>query len=80
MFLAGLVALYPVIWVCILAGTIGLCYSAYLLYLGIPPLLDISNKEGFLVTGSTLGIGVLVLEGLLAVTVLLWGYGARWFM
>lgn len=80
MFLAGLVALYPVIWVCVLAGTLGLCYSAYLLYLGIPPLLDISNKEGFLVTGSTLGIGVLVLEGLLAVTVLLWGYGARWFM
>ncbi|GHA87336.1 Yip1 family protein [Modicisalibacter luteus] len=78
MFLAGLVAVYPLVWLCLLAGTIGLCYSAYLLYLGIPAFLGISHEEGFIVTGSTLGIGVLVLEVLLGMTVLLWGYGARW--
>lgn len=78
MLLAGLVAVYPLIWLCLLAGTIGLCYSAYLLYVGIPAFLGISHREGFIVTGSTLGIGVLVLEVMLAVTVLLWGYGARW--
>ncbi|MEC9482736.1 MAG: Yip1 family protein [Halomonas sp.] len=78
MFMAGLVALYPLVWLCLLAGIVGLCYSAYLLYLGIPAFLNISHEEGFIVTGSTLGIGVLVLEALLGVTVLLWGYGARW--
>ncbi|SHF80422.1 Protein of unknown function [Modicisalibacter ilicicola DSM 19980] len=77
MFLSGLVALYPLIWLCLLAGIIGLCYSAYLLYLGIPNFLGIDRKEGFIVTGSTLAVGVLVLEVLLGATVLLWGYGAR---
>ncbi|MHB0774844.1 Yip1 family protein [Halomonas sp. WWR20] len=78
MLLAGLVALYPLVWLCLLAGIIGLCYSAYLLYLGTPAFLGISREEGFIITGATLGIGVLVLEALLAVTVLVWGYGARW--
>ncbi|GAB2788822.1 Yip1 family protein [Halomonas shantousis] len=78
MFLSGIVALYPLVWLCLLAGTIGLCYSAYLLYLGTPAFLQISRAEASSVTGATLGVGVLVLEALLAVTVLVWGYGARW--
>ncbi|WP_168012027.1 Yip1 family protein [Halomonas salinarum] len=77
MFLSGLVAIYPLIWLCLLAGIIGLCYTAYLLYLGIPSFLGISSEEGFIVSSSTLGIGVLVLEALLGLTVLLWGYGER---
>ena len=77
MFVGGIVALYPLVWLCLLAIIVGLCYSAYLLYLGIPNFLDIGAEEGFIVTGSTLGIGVLVLEALLGVTVLLWGYGAK---
>lgn len=75
MLLSGVVALYPLIWLCLLAGIIGLCYSGYLLYLGIPGFLGIDRQEGFIVSSSTLGIGVLVLEALLAATVLLWGYG-----
>ncbi|EPC02691.1 membrane protein [Litchfieldella anticariensis FP35 = DSM 16096] len=76
-FLSGIVALYPVVWLCLLAGIIGLCYTAYLLYVGIPAFLDISSEEGFIVSSTTLAIGVLVLEAMLAVTVLLWGYGER---
>lgn len=77
MFLSGIVAVYPLIWLCLLAGVIGLCYTAYLLYLGIPAFLGISREEGFIVSSTTLGIGVLVLEALLGLTVLLWGYGER---
>ncbi|WP_148254482.1 Yip1 family protein [Aidingimonas lacisalsi] len=77
MFLSGIVALYPIIWLCLLAGIIGLCYTAYLLYIGIPAFLGISSEEGFIVSSSTLAIGVLVLEAMLAATVLLWGYGER---
>lgn len=75
MFLSGLVALYPLVWLCLLVGIIGLCYSAYLLYLGIPAFLDIDREQGFIVSSTTLAVGVLVLEALLAMTVLLWGYG-----
>lgn len=77
MFLSGLVALYPLIWLCLLAGIVGLCYTAYLLYLGIPAFLNISSEQGFIVSSTTLAIGVLVLEALLAMTVLLWGYGEK---
>ncbi len=77
MFLSGIVALYPMVWLCFLAGVIGLSYCAYLLYLGIPPFLKIDSSEGFIFSSSTLAIGVLVLEGLLAATVLLWAYGSH---
>ncbi|MDR5859479.1 YIP1 family protein [Halomonas eurihalina] len=77
MFLSGIVAVYPLIWLCLLAGIIGLCYTAYLLYLGIPAFLNISKEEGFIVSSTTLAFGVLILEALLGMTVLLWGYGER---
>jgi len=60
-----------------LAGIAGLCYTAYLLYVGIPNFLNIDRREGFIMSGSTLAIGVLVLELLMAMTVLLWGYGLQ---
>lgn len=76
MFLSGVVALYPVLWLCMMVGVIALGYSAYLLYVGIPNFLGIDRKEGFIFSSSTFAIGVLVLEVLLAMIVLLWGYGA----
>ncbi len=57
---------------CALVGTIALFYTGYLLYLGIPTFLSINREEGCFAS-STLAIGVLVLEVLLAITVVLWG-------
>ncbi|HAT3728285.1 TPA: YIP1 family protein [Serratia marcescens] len=79
MFLSGIVALYPVVWLCLFVGIIGLCYSGYLLNLGIPHFLNIDSKEGFIFSSSTFAIGILLLELLLGVTVLLWGYGSWLF-
>lgn len=80
MFLSGFVALYPMVWLCLFVGLIALCYSGYLLYLGIPSFLNIDNRrEGILFSSSTLAIGILVLELLLALTVLMWGYSTKLF-
>lgn len=79
LFLSGIVALYPLVWLCVLAGAIALCYTGYLLYVGIPTFLNITRDEGMSFSSSTLAIGVLVLEVLLALTVVLWGYGYRLF-
>ena len=79
LFLSGIVALYPLVWLCALAGTIALFYTGYLLYLGVPTFLNINKEEGLSFSSSTLAIGVLVLEVLLALTVILWGYGYRLF-
>ena len=79
LFLSGIVALYPIVWLCALVGTLALCYTGYLLYIGIPTFLSINKEEGRSFSGSTLAIGVLLLEVLLALTVILWGYGYRLF-
>ncbi|WP_052285174.1 Yip1 family protein [Kluyvera genomosp. 1] len=78
-FLSGIVALYPLVWLCALVGTVALFYTGYLLYVGIPTFLNIDREEGLSFASSTLAIGVLVLEVLLALTVVLWGYGYRLF-
>lgn len=79
LFLSGIIALYPLVWLCALVGTVALLYTGYLLYVGIPAFLSISHDEGLRFSSSTLAIGVLVLEILLALTVVLWGYGYRLF-
>lgn len=79
LFLSGIVALYPLVWLCALVGTAALMWTGYLLYVGIPTFLNINREESLNFSGSTLAIGVLVLEVLLALTVILWGYGYRLF-
>lgn len=76
LFLSGIVALYPLVWLCLLVGLVALCYTAYLVYAGMPSFLGIDRSEGVRASSAALAIGILVLEALLAVTVLLWGYGA----
>ena len=58
---------------------VALFYTGYLLYIGVPAFLNIDREEGLSFSSSTLAIGVLVLEVLLALTVILWGYGYRLF-
>ncbi|MCT4701284.1 YIP1 family protein [Enterobacteriaceae bacterium H20N1] len=79
LFLSGVVALYPLVWLCVAVGAAALVYTGYLLYVGIPDFLNINKEEGMSFSSSTLAIGVLVLEVLLAMAVILWGYGYRLF-
>ncbi len=79
LFISGSVALYPLVWLCLFVGTLALVYTGYLLYVGIPLFLNIDKEESMRFSGSTLAIGVLVLEVLLALTVVLWGYGYQLF-
>lgn len=73
MLLSGVVTLYPLIRLCLLAVIIAIFYSGYPLYPGIPGFLGIDRKEG----GYRIRrcIGVLVL----AATVLLREYGDSLF-
>ena len=79
LFISGLVALYPLVWLCVLVGALALVYTGYLLYVGIPLFLNIDREESLRFSGSTLAIGILVLEVLLALTVVIWGYGYQLF-
>lgn len=75
MFISGVVAIYPMIWLCCLAAIAGVLYTSYLLYVGIPFFLELNKEEAFTISSSILAIGVLVLEALSLALVLAWRYG-----
>jgi hypothetical protein len=75
LFLVGIVALIPAIWLLLLVGLLGLAYTIYLLYTGTPIIMGVSREQGFLFASAVLMVGLVTLVGMLTVTVLLWGIG-----
>ncbi len=75
LFISGLIALYPVLWLDMLVGLAALSYTVYLLYMGLPIVMKISKEQGFLFASGILTVGLVTLVGMLAVTVLMWLYG-----
>ncbi|MCY1531867.1 Inner membrane protein YohC [compost metagenome] len=56
-------------------GTLAICYTVYLLYVGIPTFMNIPKDEGFLFSSSVLAVGLVVLVAMIASAVILWGFG-----
>lgn len=75
LFIVGITALYPVLWVNMLAGVIAVCWSVYLLYEGLPILMKIPEDRGFMFASSVLTIGLVMLVALLAISVVIWSVG-----
>lgn len=75
LFIGGLAALYPNIWLSMLVGTAAICYTVYLLYVGIPVFMGIPQEEGFVYASSILAIGLVMLVTMIAMSVVLWGVG-----
>ena len=75
LFVAGLSALYPNLWLAMFVGTAAVSYTVYLLYQGIPIFMDIPSEEGFLFSSSILAVGLVVLVGMMATAVIFWGFG-----
>ena len=75
LFIAGAAALYPHLWLAMAVGTAAICYTVYLLYVGLPTFMGIPEDEGFLFSSSVLAVGLVVLVAMMAATVILWGSG-----
>lgn len=75
LFIAGVAALYPSLWLAMIIGTAAICYTVYLLYVGIPAFMNIPKDEGFLFSSSVLAVGLVVLVAMIAGSVILWGFG-----
>ena len=75
MLIVGIVAVYPVLWVNMLAGVAAVAYSVYLLYEGLPILMKIPEERGFMFATSVLTVGLVMLVGLLAISVIVWSVG-----
>jgi hypothetical protein len=75
LFIGGAAALYPHLWLGMLIGTAAVCYTVYLLYVGLPTFMSIPSEEGFMFSSSVLAVGLVVLVAIMAFTVVLWGIG-----
>ena len=61
LFLVGIVELYPVLWINLLIGLFALAHAVYLLYSGVPILMNISEDKGFLMSSALLALGLVAL-------------------
>lgn len=75
LFVGGLAALYPHLWLAMLVGTAAISYTVYLLYVGIPSFMNIPQDEGFMFSSSVLAVGLVLLVAMIASSILLWELG-----
>lgn len=73
LFLSGLAALIPILWLDVLIGMAAVGYTIHLLYTGVPEMMEIPEDRAFFFSSSILTVGLVVLVGMLAVSVVLWG-------
>ncbi len=76
LFLAGAVGFYPVLWLDMLVGVTAVCWAVYLLYLGIPIVMDIPEERGFLFSSAVIAICLVMMICIMAGSVILWDFGA----
>ncbi|MBV7298610.1 Yip1 family protein [Enterovibrio paralichthyis] len=74
-FMVGLAALYPTVWFVMIVGLLGIAYSVYLLYTGVPILMHIPEEQGFIYASSVVTCGLVLLVAILASTVIMWNVG-----
>ena len=75
MLMVGIAALYPVLWFVALAGLAAVSYSVYLLYSGVPIMMNIPEEKGFIYSSSVVTCGLVLLVSIMAVSAIFWTMG-----
>jgi len=75
MLMAGIAALFPVLWFVTLAGLAAVSYSVYLLYSGVPIMMNIPEEKGFIYSSSVVTCGLVLLVAIMAFSAVMWTMG-----
>ena len=75
MLMVGVAALFPVLWFVALAGLAAVSYSVYLLYSGVPIMMNIPEEKGFIYSSSVVTCGLVLLVGIMAFSAVMWTMG-----
>jgi hypothetical protein len=76
LFLAGLTGFHPLLWLDMIIGVCAVSWAVYLMYLGIPIVMNIPEERGFLFSSAVLAIAMVILICLMVGSVILWDFGA----
>lgn len=74
-FLAGVANLYPELWVVAAAIGLAACYATYLIYEGIPILMNIPRERAFMYASSVITVALVLAVTVMIATVVIWGMG-----
>jgi hypothetical protein len=75
MMLAGIILLYPQLWLVVGVMVVAACYSVYLIYEGIPILMNIPKERGFIYASSVITVGLVLAVVVMVSTVIVWSSG-----
>lgn len=75
MLMVGVAALFPVLWFVTLAGLAAVSYSVYLLYSGVPIMMNIPEEKGFIYSSSVVTCGLVLLVTIMALSAIMWTMG-----
>ncbi len=75
MLMVGVTALFPVLWFVTLAGIAAVSYSVYLLYSGVPIMMNIPEEKGFIYSSSVVTCGLVLLVAIMAFSAIMWTMG-----
>lgn len=75
LFMSGIGFLYPQPMFVMFVGLAGIAYSVYLLYSGVPILMQIPEEQGFIYASSVVTCSLVLFVATLALTVVLWSLG-----
>lgn len=74
-FVLGLTGVYPMFWVDLILGIVGISWSTWLLYKGIPAAMGIPEDQGFLYASALVAVISVIFLVLLGATAILWDTG-----
>ncbi|MCC2616201.1 YIP1 family protein [Aestuariibacter halophilus] len=74
LFMVGFAAFYPALWFVMMIGFVGLSYSIYLLYSGVPILMHIPEDKGFIYASSVVTCGLILLVILMVSSIIVWSW------
>lgn len=73
--LAGVVLLWPELWLVAGVFILAACYSTYLIYEGIPILMNIPKERGFIYASSVITVALVLAVVVMVTTVIIWSAG-----
>lgn len=76
LFIAGAVGFYPSFLFDLIVGLVALSYSVYLLYIGLPIVMNIPSDRGFLFASAVIAVCLVFLIAIMGGAVILWDMGA----
>ncbi len=75
LLMVGILAFFPSLWLFSAGVLAAIAYSTYLLYTGVPVVLDVPKERGFFFSSAVVTVVLVVFVGIMITTVLLWGLG-----